>query len=222
MACVTCSLLSCIEAQECFLTGNKVRYSRRWLAKVSGTTEQGNYLYKVADVVRNVGLVLESSYPEPETYSRDVYYQDIPEPLNSQLLKEAAQWKTRWDFAYEFLQVTDPNLDYHLKHSPIQVVIPGHAICGIYSPDQMMTYLDSYNPYYKTTVEAGLQAAMKGILTSKAIFARKVTWQGSKEIGVYVPADSMERLEFIKRNIGNWLPSYSLDENTYTLPKKPF
>jgi hypothetical protein len=217
LSCVSCSLLSAIEAQELFLTGKQVTYSRRWLAKVSGTTKQGNYLYKVADVVRNIGLVLESSYPDI-VGTWDDYYS---EP-KSELYQEAAQWRTKWNFDYEFLTVTDTNLDYHLKHSPIQVVIPGHAICGIYSPNDYMQYRDSYSPYDKSEKVSYLQSAMKGILTPKTILARKVGWLGSAELGVYIPADSMERFELIKQNIGSWLPGYSLDEKTYTLGKKPF
>ena len=222
MSCVTCSLLSTIEAQEFFLTGKQVKYSRRWLAKISGTTREGNYLYKVADAVRNIGLVLESSYPDIVGTWED-YYADIPPALNARLLQEAGLWKTKWDFAYEFLQVTDPNLDYHLKHSPIQVVIPGHAIAGIYSPDQLMQYLDSYAPYFKKAPVAGLQAAMKGILTAKGILAREIGWQGLPELGVYIPADSLQRLDFIKQNLPTWLPGYELDETVYRFPtKKPF
>src|SRR5687767_13192677 len=55
LGCVSFSLIDCIETQEFFLTGRRVNYSDRWLAKMSETTFEGNYLYKVADTVRKYG-----------------------------------------------------------------------------------------------------------------------------------------------------------------------
>ena len=48
MACVTFSALNSIETQIKFLTGQSINYSDRFTAKMSGTTPQGNWLYKVA------------------------------------------------------------------------------------------------------------------------------------------------------------------------------
>src|ERR1700739_4068827 len=53
MACVSYSLKHCIETQEYFLTGKQIRYSARWLAKISGTTPAGNYLATVAQTVQD-------------------------------------------------------------------------------------------------------------------------------------------------------------------------
>src|SRR3972149_4039603 len=57
MACVSFSALNSIEVQEKFLTGKQVDYSDRFTATMSGTTSQGNYLWKVADSLRKDGLV---------------------------------------------------------------------------------------------------------------------------------------------------------------------
>lgn len=167
LSCVTQSVINSIEAQEFLLTGNKVNYSKRWIAKISGTTKQGNYLYKVADTIRHFGLIPEEDYLPPDRYTFDQFYADIPEPLNSQLITKGKDWLNKWELQYEFIAVNDPNLDHHLKQSPIQVVIPGHAICGIYSPDQLMTYLDSYSPFIKRTPISNLNQAMKPVLLPK-------------------------------------------------------
>lgn len=167
MACVTFSALNCIETQERFLTGNQWNYSDRWIAKMSGTTPEGNYLYKVADTIRKYGLVLEEDYPAPKDFTWNEYYADIPKKKLDELLAKGQDWLKTHDVAYEFLTPDDWNLDYHLKHAPIQVVIPGHAIEGIYSPGDVMNYFDSYSPYNKQTKVKYLQSAMKLVLTIK-------------------------------------------------------
>jgi len=228
--CVAESFINAVEAQEFFMTGRKVNYSKRWLAKCSGTNQgvykgKGNTYANVADWIHNRGLVLESSYPKPSGWTVDEFYAEINPDLQTKLLAEGQIWLQKWAYDYEYLKVSDPNLDYHLKHSPINIVIPGHSVCGIYSPDQLMRYLDSYpNPYFKSAPVSGLQVAMKGILTSKLIQARQVGWQGSPELGIYIPADNMERFKFIQDNLPNWIPNYQLDvSKIYVLPtKKPF
>lgn len=171
MACVTFSALNSIEAQELHLTGKQVNYSDRWIAKMSGTTKQGNYLYKVADTIRESGLVTEEDYPTT-SYAWDEYYADIPEPLLSQLKEKGQQWLATHQVNYEWLTVNDWNLDHHLKHAPIQVVIPGHAVLGIYSPAELMNYFDSYGPFFKNTPISNLADALKIVLTIKNMYTR--------------------------------------------------
>src|SRR3990167_6176709 len=86
MSCVTFGHLNNIETQEKKLTGKQVNYSDRWIAKMSNTTRAGNYLYTVADTIREYGLVSEENYPAPKTYTWDEYHAEIPEPLKSQLI----------------------------------------------------------------------------------------------------------------------------------------
>jgi hypothetical protein len=59
---------------------------------------------------------------------------------------------------------------------------------------------------------------------AQKILARQIGWQENPELGVYIPADTMERFAFTKANIATWLPGYDLDQTkTYTLPtQKPF
>jgi hypothetical protein len=218
MSCVTHSVITAIETQEKFLTGKEVRYSRRWIAKLSGTTKQGNYLNLVADAIRSYGLVLETSYPTPDSYTWDEFYKDIPQ--GSLLYTEGASWLKKWNFQYEFLQVSDPNIDYHLKHSPIQIVIPGHAVRGIYSPnDWNDLYRDSYEPFDKTATTSSLQSALKPILTPKTIVARRIKFKNSPEIWHVLPDDSMERLKYFDDNIPILFADYSVDTSQiYELP----
>lgn len=223
MACVSHSALNIIQAQEFYITGRKVNYSKRWIAKMSGTTRQGNYLNTVADTIRKYGLVLEEDYPTPESFTWDDYHADIPKDLKDRLEQKGKEWLKRWKVEYEFLQLGDANFDRHLKHAPIQVVIPGHAVAGIYSPDQFMTYLDSYSPWVKKYSSNGLLSAMKLILTPLTIQAREVQWVGHPELGLYLPFDSMQRREMIRNKLSEWLPDYIVDASkTYnTGARKP-
>ncbi len=169
MSCVTFSALNSIETQEKFLTGNQVNYSDRWIAKMSGTTRNGNYLDKVAETIRTYGLVLESSYPTPKEFTWDEYHQEIPESLLSQLKAEGQEWLTKWDVKYEKAGIDKKSLQFQLKQSPVQVVIPGHAVENILSDSKTDIIFDSYNPFIKDIPPyySKIISAMKIVLYKK-------------------------------------------------------
>lgn len=96
MACVSYSTINSIEMQLNFMMINglidvtplkdwldpvtgRFNFSDRFLAKVSGTTENGNYYDKVANAVRYYGLVPEAMWPASENFTWDQYYSEIPE-----------------------------------------------------------------------------------------------------------------------------------------------
>lgn len=165
MACVTYSLLNVIETQIKFLSGKDSNYSDRWLAKMSGTTTTGNYLWKVADTVRLKGLVPQELWPEPADYTWDSYYSDIPLEIQSKGL----EFLKNWTIAYEWIELTPESLLKHLKHAPLQVVIPGHAIeCfSFYEPGDVVRYFDTYDPFYKSSNLSHLSDALKVVLIRK-------------------------------------------------------
>src|SRR5437868_5487400 len=62
-SCTVNAIVTSIETQEFFLTGKQTRYSRRWVAKMSGTNQGslkgiGNYMDAPAEWIRKNGLVL--------------------------------------------------------------------------------------------------------------------------------------------------------------------
>ena len=165
MACVTFSELNGVETQEFHLnvTGEHPEYSDRWIAKMSGTTPQGNYLYKVADAIRKFGLVKEASYPKPSApWTWEQYHSEISEPLLSQLKAEGQEWLKKWDVKYESVAVDKASLMRHLKMAPLTVVIPGHAILNFQTTADVIRYFDTYPPH-KKYIESVLQA-MKVVL----------------------------------------------------------
>lgn len=149
MSCVTFSAENCIEIQEKFLTGSESNYSDRWTAKMSGTTPEGNYLWKVADTIRKQGLVPEQMYPQPPTpWNWAKYHENIPEPLYSQLIAQGADWLNQWEISYEWIEVSKASFLKHLKHAPLQVVFPNHAVTGILCEADVIKYFDHYEHAY--------------------------------------------------------------------------
>lgn len=185
MSCVSFSACSAIEIQEKFLTGKEVNYSDRWIAKRSGTTPSGNWLYKVGDAVRHFGCVKESSYPAPPNYTFNQYHAEIPEPLLSQLEAEGQEWLKKWDVKTEFVPATKADMLRHIKHAPLQIVIPGHATVNFLCEADVVNYFDTYAPHEKKTPYANVEAAYKYVLTPKTMSKKFIINDGGK-IGVAV------------------------------------
>lgn len=146
MACVSFSALNCIEMQIKMLTGIEENLSDRFLAKVSGTTRQGNWLWKVAETLRHNGVPYEKEWEAPQDYTWEEYYSDIPEgPWES-----ARNFNAKWDISYEWINGTREEIEHHLKHAPLQIVRPGHAISAYKQESNIISYFDHYEPYNKT------------------------------------------------------------------------
>jgi len=171
MSCVSFGHLNSIETQEKQQTGKQVNYSDRWIAKMSDTDRRGNYLYKVADTIREYGLVEESDYPAPPTYTWDKYHEEIPEPLLGQLKIKGRAWLEKWDVKYEWVAVDKESLKKHLKHAPLSVIIPGHMIIDIHNHENKDKIFDQYKPWIKevpgSIYPSNLSHAMKILLTPK-------------------------------------------------------
>lgn len=166
-SCVSQSAVSSIEAQEFFLTGKRVKYSKRWLAKLSGTTNKGNYLVTVFETIKNFGLVPEEMWPAPYGLTFDEYYAD-PTPLERQnLLLEGALWLKSHKVEADWASTSLNDILLYLQQSPLQVTIPGHAIVDFYTKNQIVNYLDSYDPFKKQTNRSNLLDVYRIILTMK-------------------------------------------------------
>lgn len=165
MACVTFSALNSLETQYKFLTGQEINFSDRFTAKMSDTTPQGNYQYKVADSIRKDGLVLESDYPSPTgTFDWNIYYQQIPQSVKDKAIK--------FDIAYEWIDNNKEQMLYHVKHAPLQIVIMNgrHAVENFFirSEQGVYEYFDSYVPFWANTQT--LTYPLKIVLTIKNMF----------------------------------------------------
>ena len=171
MSCVTFGEVSGIETQEfswlkAFGIPDAPNYSDRWIAKMSGTTREGNYLWKVAETIRKYGLVREESYPAPPLpWTWEQYHADINPALKAKLELEGQEWLKKWDVKYESIAFDKASLIYHLKMSPLVVVLPGHVVLNFKTTAQVIHYFDTYVPFKKTTPE--VVQAMKVVLYKK-------------------------------------------------------
>lgn len=209
MACVAFSLLNCIETQEFMLTGKRINYSDRWTAKMSNTQPNGNYLYLVADTVRKYGLVKEESWPCPVNPNWNSYYADPDPATQKKLLAEGQEWLRTHQLAYEWLTTSLDDILKHLKHCPLQVIIPGHAIESFFEEAEVVNYFDSYgggsgtDPFEKKTQRSNLQDVFKPLLTiinmSNAIFIHK---KGTPEYAFILPAMSVDAVKDKALNLG--------------------
>ena len=170
-ACVSFSALNCLEVQSRFF-GVGMNLSDRFTAFMSGTTPNGNWLWKVADSVRKDGVVSEEDWPFPflsvedyigksEEWVWNFYY--TPPPI--EIINKAKKFLESWSVAYEWIDATKESLMHHLKHAPVQVVLPGHAVMNFFTNEQVIKYLDSYEPYLKET--QSILSAMKIVLSKK-------------------------------------------------------
>ena len=237
LGCTGNALVTSIETQIYYFTGKKIHISRRWINKMAGTNQGqyqgiGNTVIAPVDFVRKNGFVLEEDYPTPAEWTVQEYYADIPKDLNDSLLAKARKNKVKYGLAasedddclkYEYLQISDPNIDKHLKHAPILASIPGHQTCAIFSPDQYTIYRDSYEPWNKTYASISFLRLLKVIIEPAFLESGFVKFQNHPEVWFMAKLDSMQTLEEIKNSFPSNYPRFQVREGIVTLPvKKPF
>lgn len=170
MGCVSFSLNTLNEIQIIHQTGKEVNFSDRFLAKMSGTTHQGNWLYIVADTARKIGVVLEEEWPAPpEPASWDDYYTEIPQFVKDRAIKMDPKLNNIYSLESEVGLVSAEYIEKHLKHAPLWLVIPGHAVAmiALEFKNNMITYFDTYEPGIKDIHISGITDVYKVVLTVK-------------------------------------------------------
>ncbi len=160
MSCVSQSCLSILEIQTKQQGGAEPNWSDRFIAKMSGTTAQGNRFDVVADTVRKIGVVKEEVWPAPTGLSWNQYYSEIPQSVIDQAQKV--------DIAYESIVPGESDLRHHLKQAPLQVSIPqpypNHAVVLVHLENGLAYYFDSYSPFLKTIAIKKIARAFKIVL----------------------------------------------------------
>lgn len=185
MACVSYSNNNSAEIQLKQSTGLEYNFSDEALAYLSGTTLEGNYLYKPADSARTQGRILQKDWFLPNVKS----WVDLQNPLPREILAKAVFFNE----SYQWIGTNRETLKYYLKQSPIQIVINGgkHAVCLVYVDEFYCYYFDSYPPYFKKTSELP-SSALQIIVKPMAQF---VHLQKTQEYGFYLGAKDEEMLK---------------------------
>ena len=214
MACVTFSYNNCLETQYRFY-GLDLNFSDRFLAKMSDTQHNGNYLDKVADTARKVGLVLESEYPNnPKAQTWDEYYKEIPQEIKRKAILQSIQ--------YEGVDVSLANLKKELKQSPIQITIPAphpnHAVTLVYIEGTKAHYLDHYNYQLKEMEVSKIATALKIVLymnQTKVVLSSR----DNNTVWLCTPVSTMEVLQERASVEGFVIPITILNGDKPSAPK---
>jgi len=201
MACVSFSCNNVLETQYKFF-GTDANFSDRFLARMSDTQPTGNYLDKVADTARLVGLVKEDEYPNiPKATTWAEYYKMIgmdiinkakPQPIN-----------------FESTAVDVENLKKQLKQSPLQVTIPAphpnHAVTLLHIEGTDAYIQDHYNYQTRKIKVSSISYALK-IVLNKPNMTNGLIVKNGAEYGVYFPATSADGLITLMRVMGIPVP----------------
>lgn len=114
-SCVTFSALNNLEVLSIF-HGVPTNLSDRFIAAMSGTTQHGNSLNRVAETIRVAGCVTEAVYPwGGKTFSE--YMQPVPQEIRDQ-----AQPVPEYGYAW-FGGFQDDQLREQLKYGPLQITV---------------------------------------------------------------------------------------------------
>jgi hypothetical protein len=178
MACTTFATLNSLEIQEKQQTGIEPNWSDRFIAKLSGTTHQGNFSDNPPEAVRKYGLVKESDYPNPYGFNWGTFYAEIPQSVKDKAIAK--------DILYESIVPGESELRYHLKQCPPVIVIPepnpNHEVCLVHIENGLAYYFDSYPPYLKTIAINKIHYALKIVLKGKMNDNIKIFKNGSEYI----------------------------------------
>lgn len=199
MSCVSQSALNIIEIQHKYQTKEEINLSDRFTAKMSGTTKDGNWLWKVADSIRNDGVVLQSVYPTPPNYNWDSYYAEISQEIKNQAFKVIEDKSYEWIFKKDFA--------HHLKHTPLQITIPdprpNHAVVLVHIKGDTGYYFDSYIPYLKTIKMSQISdAALKIVYNAKTMndYVKTINLDG--EVAGYIPLRDDKDIDLFNKIFG--------------------
>jgi len=116
---------------------NRVNFSDRFTAKMSGTTTNGNSLPAVADSIRNHGLLPQKDWEFIGIFEWSEFYKEIPQELKD----KALQFKNRFEVKYEWIGLNTPETTTlaryatNLRKSPLQVAT---AVCPPWNTSEIL------------------------------------------------------------------------------------
>lgn len=166
-ACVSYTILNCVEILIKRKYGLTRNYSDRFLAAVSGTGDiRGNDPHAVCEFLRKIGVVPEEIYPfDASVTSYNAFYA----PISQELMDIASDFNKEWIFMHEYVPEVHEEITKALKSSPLLISVPAwyknadglyfrpqgaidnHATTLIYErPGEFRRVFDSYeNPHLK-------------------------------------------------------------------------
>jgi len=119
-ACVTYTILNCIEILIKRQYGIEKNYSDRFLAIVSNTKNPGNSPQVVCDFLRKIGLVPEELWPYNNSINS---WEKWSKPIPAKLYELAKEFNIEWDFRYEQVMSNPNSITKALTMSPLFVSV---------------------------------------------------------------------------------------------------
>lgn len=169
-----------------FDENGKFNCSERFIAILSGTTKNGNYLNAVWEAIRTYGLLPEKDLPSNLDSRVPWTFEDWMNPavITEEMRGKAKRVLGILQFAYEWVATDRESLKYHLKQAPIQIAAPvcypwntteiikacgagaGHStIIDGYIDNIQLDCFDHYDPFEKRLAwDYKIGAALKGIV----------------------------------------------------------
>lgn len=193
-ACVTFTILNCVEILIKRKYGLDVNYSDRFLAYASGTKEGGNSPHIVCEFLRKIGVVTEDKWP----FNADITsFEKFYEPLPPKLYELARDFTEQWDFRHEFVQNDDASISKALQCSPLLVsvsawyqnedglfyrpegIVDNHATTLVYErQNEFRRVFDSYDkPYIKDLRWQDRPMQIKRFWIQKKAFTKLSWWR---------------------------------------------
>lgn len=204
-ACVSYSTIDSIETQLYQQTGIRVQFSRRWLAFISGTTLKGNNIVSVFDALMKWGPVLESSWPQSNAETWDLFYAAPTAAQLAALTAEGAQWKKILNFQTPEYGILAASVPAALQRAPligfIPAVNPDHAIEVVNLTTMFNSEPDSSNPLTEFTQPLSISNVSSFhqiiIEANMNTFVETMNYNGT--VGIFIPLTSPEEIPFINQ-----------------------
>lgn len=119
-ACVSYTLLNCVEILIKRKYGVEKNYSERFLAAISGTKEGGNSPKTVAEFLRKIGVVPQEIWPfDTSIDTFEKFYSPVP----AKIYQIAEEFRKEFDFKYEFVPSNHTSITRALKSSPLLISV---------------------------------------------------------------------------------------------------
>lgn len=129
-ACVTYSILNCIEALYKYQFQVERNFSDRYIAQLSGTTHSGNSLAKVFETIQEYGLVDEELWPDNAT-TWEEYYKSVPQ----EIVNEGLVFKQKYNLFREWVNPNnESDIEKALESAPLQATVRYTTGDGILMP----------------------------------------------------------------------------------------
>ncbi len=166
-----------------YIVNGKFNFSDKFIAILSGTTREGNYLTKVADTIRKCGLIPESMLPFGNPSSFDEYHNpaQVTEEMKALGLESLKHFTLQYEWVKtmapgrETIDETHSRIYVQMRQAPFQVAKNGHATefyLAVFK-DKFGEF-DTYNPFRKNVPWiTSIPTIMKLVFTAKSEYSEQ-------------------------------------------------